>query len=528
MEGHPGNELCWGSPNWLGLDLSFERCCTHTDGDIDCFQPLQGMYTHDFCCYPLDDDCPWDEQRGHWEHHYLQSVAVFPLVVRELQCAGSSEVVFADLFRPGSESSAEDLIPEEFKKCCLSVLRRKLWATADADPPWLQAELDREFAPLRGRTWNMRYLGSFGSHAWRADASGRAAWLESDQVLRPCLLRIREGYRVSVAEDLEACGCGLTRVDGAVVADPSNDCSYIQTLRVALMLIGSVRPLPDTDMFVSSSNTERWETLLPVFTRVRPRNPRSLYVLLPYEWLLHPFQNERTRASSRHLGKYPWHRRQASVVWRGSNSNCIPSCSMVKAARDPEEFGSCLRGYACEDAWNASNWLNTPRGRLVYLSQFVHGLDARFTSASRKVADTLWESLVANGLTAPYMPLTEQMRHRFTINLDGTGAADRLYAHFMCGFAVLACESAFAQWLTVDAAGGENASLRPFEHFVPVRYDLSDLAGRIAWLRANDEEAELIARRGYVFAARHLTLESALLYVDRAVRRFKSDHLHGD
>ena len=38
--------------------------------------------------------------------------------------------------------------------------------------------------------------------------------------------------------------------------------------------------------------------------------------------------------------------------------------------------------------------------------------------------------------------------------------------------------------------------LKPFEHYVPVRPDLSDLIERIEWLRANDAKAQKIAEAG--------------------------------
>jgi hypothetical protein len=47
--------------------------------------------------------------------------------------------------------------------------------------------------------------------------------------------------------------------------------------------------------------------------------------------------------------------------------------------------------------------------------------------------------------------------------------------------------------------------LRPFEHYIPVLPDLSDLVEKLQWAVANDAEASAIQRAGQAFAERVLT-----------------------
>jgi hypothetical protein len=51
----------------------------------------------------------------------------------------------------------------------------------------------------------------------------------------------------------------------------------------------------------------------------------------------------------------------------------------------------------------------------------------------------------------------------------------------------------FSQWV------------RPFEHYIPVRPDLSDLVERIEWAREHDAEAKKIQQAGKEFAERVMT-----------------------
>lgn len=50
-----------------------------------------------------------------------------------------------------------------------------------------------------------------------------------------------------------------------------------------------------------------------------------------------------------------------------------------------------------------------------------------------------------------------------------------------------------------------NAWVRPYEHYVPVRPDLSDLVERVAWAEAHPDEARLIQERGRQVAERVIT-----------------------
>eukprot|EP00959_Pyramimonas_sp_CCMP1952_P315810 6609791-Pyramimonas_sp.AAC.1 len=47
------------------------------------------------------------------------------------------------------------------------------------------------------------------------------------------------------------------------------------------------------------------------------------------------------------------------------------SCSIAKASRGDVSWASCLEAYDCREQWTWSNWHNTPRGRMVFLSQML-------------------------------------------------------------------------------------------------------------------------------------------------------------
>lgn len=61
--------------------------------------------------------------------------------------------------------------------------------------------------------------------------------------------------------------------------------------------------------------------------------------------------------------------------------------------------------------------------------------------------------------------------------------------------------------------------LKPMVHYVPIKYDLSDLQEKIQWLVDHDDEAEQIAKSAMLFANTHFTPEFQRAYVDTEINR---------
>jgi len=96
------------------------------------------------------------------------------------------------------------------------------------------------------------------------------------------------------------------------------------------------------------------------------------------------------------------------------------------------------------------------------------------------------------------------------IDLDGDGCSGRLGKLLTSGAVVL------KPW----AAGYPfyYRALHEWEHYVPLRPDLSDLPERVRWLQAHDAEAEAIGRRAAAFARAALSPASIDGYVAALLR----------
>jgi len=486
----------------MGGQLSYASCCLGKFAEQDaCFFKLGGWFSFDFCCYPVvpeDRHCDWEAIAQAWPAEYRG----YPMTIRELSCQ------IPDGLSSSDPKVAQNALSWQTVQCCFPMLRRKLWSSTEKDPSWLHKALDREFAALVGQQWSSADLDAFNATREWPDAP----------LVRPCRLSMhgREVFH----EDLKHC-CLLFDNNGN--PDPNNDCSYIRSVRAALLIIGSIRPLPAIDILVSPGGQDRWNTTVPVFTRNQAREPRGRLLLLPKEWQLNPGQVRDAGVAERFAVRIPWEKRRPILFWRGSNSNCMLSCSITEAARGTYPLHACLDGYNCDAAWNISNWQNTPSGRLVLASQVLPGVDARFASTSERMDPELWRFLSTNNFTASFMNAEQQCFGRYAINVNGEGSADRIYFQMQMGHAVLLQESPWRSWLISndiqDASG-----LIPFQHFLPARYDLSDLGDKLAWLRTNDAQAKWMAEQAYKFVKLNLDYSGILLYVDRAIRRFAKDH----
>eukprot|EP00927_Polykrikos_kofoidii_P015329 TRINITY_DN16799_c0_g1_i1.p1 TRINITY_DN16799_c0_g1~~TRINITY_DN16799_c0_g1_i1.p1 ORF type:complete len:585 (-),score=55.80 TRINITY_DN16799_c0_g1_i1:62-1726(-) len=504
-----GNKLCWDYENFKYEDLSYSKCCTSQDGVDTCFRRLGGWYNFNFCCFrAVVDSCDWDGD-------FLETAAIhvgidrldfqrYPMVLREACCV-----------MPGTPETGHHcwnvgagLVDPTWIRCCLPDLRRKLHS---ADPQFMAKEIAREFAPSVGRRWSPSEFDDFEVTSRRVGKN------------RPCRFRVRHGNEVSLCDLRTACPiCNVTQ-DARCA---HNDCSYLKAVQAGLTIVATLRPLPDMDFFVSPGNTDSENFSVPVFTRHRPREPRSHYVLLPMEWQLHPSQmRKHTTGVEREGASIPWEKRYPQLIWRGTNSNAFDTCSIVKATVGNVSWASCLEGEEHDPVWNWTNWLGMPRGRLVLMTQFAeHLIDARFTGLSQRMDDSLWTYLNEHNLTASYMSSFDQAMYRYTLNIDGTGNGDRIYWQMFAGSLVLVQDSPLVSWL-VGNVQESNSALVPFEHYVPVRYDLSDLISRLEWLRSNDAEANRIAIQAARFATRHLGYEGVLFYLHRMVEHYAEHHI---
>jgi len=173
-----------------------------------------------------------------------------------------------------------------------------------------------------------------------------------------------------------------------------------------------------------------------------------------------------------------WADRQDVVFWRGSATGCTIAAE-GEPAQPLDEVPRVSLCLALKDY---------PRTDVAITRAWEHPIPR----------EQALERLTAWGIFRPAIPMIQHGRYRYLIDIDGFANAWSFFEKLLLGCCILKVGSPFEQWFYGDIA--------EWEHFVPVRQDLSDLAEKIEWCRSNDAEARAIAARGQAFAVGH-TLE---------------------
>ena len=163
-----------------------------------------------------------------------------------------------------------------------------------------------------------------------------------------------------------------------------------------------------------------------------------------------------------------WSRRSSKVVWRGS----VTGQGTVASPGD------------------------IPRVQLALACRAIAGTDVALTGVHETMkfpGDELVAFLKDQHLFSQGWPIRDFAHHRFTLDIDGHANAWGLLEKLIFGCCVLKVHSPFEQWYY--------PRLHPWEHYVPVSADLSDLADAVQWCRDNDAHCEWIAANGARLAA---------------------------
>lgn len=162
----------------------------------------------------------------------------------------------------------------------------------------------------------------------------------------------------------------------------------------------------------------------------------------------------------------PWAERSNDIIWRG-----------------------CLNGaglFSVEPSQKDNPLVRQRLRMAMYASETV--VDFKFASAITKIEEHF---LAKAGLLVDHMPTRSWITRKFAIDIDGFSCAwDNFFIRRLQGTCVLKVESqmGFRQWYY--------HLLKPFEHYVPIKKDLSDLKEKVDWVLTHDAEAQAIAENG--------------------------------
>nr|GAT55258.1 predicted protein [Mycena chlorophos] len=164
------------------------------------------------------------------------------------------------------------------------------------------------------------------------------------------------------------------------------------------------------------------------------------------------------------------------------------------------------RGSSTGGHISGDNYKHFPRFRLIDISRTERGSPVMDVALSAfhtylcgwecNYGKIIKEYPAAGAGSEHKRPPEEVYKYKYLMDVDGNSFSGRYFGLLKSGslvFKSTVFTEPFSEWL------------QPFEHYIPVLPDLSDLLDKIDWARENDAEAQRVQRTGQVFAERVLT-----------------------
>lgn len=233
----------------------------------------------------------------------------------------------------------------------------------------------------------------------------------------------------------------------------------------------------------------QFDKMAPIFSKSITNNFADILIPTNDDWLKasnHYFLDDcSNKLQNKEWSKINmnWDSKKPICIFRGSATGCgitIENNIRLKAAHMSIQFPNIL-DVAITD-WNArpKKYMNTP-------IQIIDPSKFDFKLADKKITNI------------------EKSGYKYILNMDGFVSAFRLSSELSMNSVVLIVESEYKLWFS--------HLLVEFEHYIPIKSDLSDLIEKIQWCILNDKKCKKIAENSVVFYNKYLTKDAILDYM---------------
>lgn len=244
-----------------------------------------------------------------------------------------------------------------------------------------------------------------------------------------------------------------------------------------LIELHSLAPLPDLDFVFSSHdelNSFRNEPPLPIFIITKSKNDTG-FILFPDWFALQGFEPEKSLVLQGNA-LYPWESKSPLLFFRGQDSGI----------------------------WDLRRWPDFPRPKLMKLSiEHPDLINAKFTYLNHiPFRDYANEK----GFMGDWVSMQDTVRYRYLMDIDGNCAPTPRFP------LLLHSNSVILKNMT-DSILWFYGTIKPYEHYIPVEENLSDLFTQLEWAKNHDEECQRISENARKLAAEVLSPEAIYLYL---------------
>ncbi|KAF7313245.1 CAP10 domain-containing protein [Mycena kentingensis (nom. inval.)] len=241
-----------------------------------------------------------------------------------------------------------------------------------------------------------------------------------------------------------------------------------------LVLDGAVGDQSHLVSFFSSSASSDFTTDLWPLLSMTKISPCFADILFPAQADLQYYYRLSRWSPKLGANEVPWASKKDVLYWRGGST-----------------------GGRIISTRTSSNHHLFPRFRLLNLARnHTDLIDARMTTFAHEYCKTedgcMFTPIIREySIFGPKAPRREVFNYKYALDIDGNTFSGRFLSLLRSGslvFKATVYEEFFNDWI------------RPYEHFIPVKYDLSDLVEKVEWAIQNDDQARRIQEAGKLFA----------------------------
>ncbi len=175
-----------------------------------------------------------------------------------------------------------------------------------------------------------------------------------------------------------------------------------------------------------------------------------------------------------------------------------------------------FRGTDSDGSFLPEAWPKCPRARIALLSQeYPLLINAKFFRTERGLHFTNMNRFAEDNhlFTWDWTSMEEYPRYKYLMDLDGTSAS-------VPRLAVLLFSNSLVFKHSTDSYQWWYSEIKPYEHYIPVKNDLSDLLEQLEWAISHDTECRMISSNASKLASRILSEEAVYLYLYKLLKAY--------
>jgi len=181
-------------------------------------------------------------------------------------------------------------------------------------------------------------------------------------------------------------------------------------------------------------------------------------------------------------------RRVDTIVWPMNRKRHLSPAASVALEDIPwsEKVGRAIWRGGSNDAFGHST-----KTELVHRYVGSDLVDAKFAKRSNKRGRGVNKD-IAEDYMGDFISKEEQLKHKYLISIEGNDVSSGLKWMLFSNSLVLLPPTTYESWAM-------EGMLKPYEHYIPIKADASDVEEQVQWAEDHPEEAQKISERSTLF-----------------------------